>query len=431
MSKNILKRFLPKKLLPRLLLIFLLPLIITQCSVIFFFYDRHWEKIINRFSNIASNKINLIIDQYNKEDFTKVKVLAAKLNINLKLTEQINEEFKKKSFLEKKIYENILSRVNKKINVSFKENLVSFFYETNNKILIIEFPRKYLLSETPTIYILWIISTSLALSLIAFLFLRIQIRAIHRLSRSAEDFGQGKEIANFKPEGAMEIRSAGNSFIKMRRRINNYILQRTSFLAGISHDLGTIITRIKLRLELLDDQKEIKQIKKDVDIMQVFLKEYLDYSESINISTFSKINIFDIIQQVVESSKSKKKKINIICPKSLTVKSNKNSLYRIIFNLFDNASRYGNEIRISGKRKMNDIIIDIEDNGPGIKNEFRKNIFKPFFKIDDSRNLNKSGSGLGLSIAYELAKKIKAKINIKDSQDLKGSLFSIILPLKG
>ena len=172
--------------------------------------------------------------------------------------------------MEKKIYDTIKSRVNKNIEMDFKKNFVSIFIFTNDGILKMDLPRKYLLSETPTIYILWIISTSLVLSLIAFLFLRIQIRAIYRLAKSAEEFGKGKKIGNFKPEGAMEIRAAGSAFMKMRRRINNYIEQKTSFLAGISHDLGTLVTRIKLRLELLEDKKGIIDIKKDIDIMQVF-----------------------------------------------------------------------------------------------------------------------------------------------------------------
>ena len=193
--------------------------------------------------------------------------------------------------------------------MNFKKNFVSIFIFTNDGILKMDLPRKYLLSETPTIYILWIISTSLVLSLIAFLFLRIQIRAIYRLAKSAEEFGKGKKIANFKPEGALEIRAAGSAFMKMRRRINNYIDQKTSFLAGISHDLGTLVTRIKLRLELLEDKKGIIDIKKDIDIMQVFLKEYLEYSKQINVSRFTKINLLQTINQVIELSKLKKKKL--------------------------------------------------------------------------------------------------------------------------
>ena len=171
-----------------------------------------------------------------------------------------------------------------------------FFLPVKNDYLKIDFPKKYLLSETPTIYILWIIFTSLVLSLIAFLFLRIQIRAIFRLAQSAENFGRGNKIKNFKPEGALEIRAAGNAFLKMQRRINNYIEQKTSFLAGISHDLGTIITRIKLRLELLDNNKGTIQIKKDVETMQLFLKEYLEYSKKNNSSKFETVNMLELIK---------------------------------------------------------------------------------------------------------------------------------------
>jgi two-component system osmolarity sensor histidine kinase EnvZ len=406
----------------------LVPLIIIQCSVIFFFYDRHWDKIVNRFSNIASNNINLIIHTYKNNNLKEAKKIAAKLNINVESISNVKMSFADKSKLEKRIHETIKSRVNKNIEVNFEEHFVSFFYYIDKNIIKIDLPRKYLLSETPTIYILWIISTSLLLSLIALLFLRIQIRAIYRLAKSAEEFGQGKKIVKFKPEGAMEIRAAGNAFIKMRRRINNYIDQKTSFLTGISHDLGTIVTRIKLRLELLENKKETVQIKKDIEVMQVFLKEYLEYSKEISINKFSKIYLYEIIEQVLELSKFKKKEIKINCPKNLSVQTDKNSLFRIIFNLFENAARYGTKIEISAKKNIQFIIIEIEDNGPGIENQYRKKIFKPFYKIDNSRNLNKSGSGLGLSIAKELSKKIKAKISYKISKRLNGSLFSITIP---
>ncbi len=430
MIKNVIKDFLPKRLLPRLLLIFLVPLIIIQCSVIFFFYDRHWEKIINRFSNIAGNKINLLADFYTKNSIEETKNIAQKLNIKVSLSKNTDEGLRAKSRLENKILQNIKNRVNENIKINFQENFVSFFLPVNNHFLKIDFPKKYLLSETPTIYILWIISTSLILSLIAFLFLRIQIRAIFRLAQSAENFGRGKKNKNFKPEGAMEIRAAGNAFIKMQRRINNYIEQKTSFLTGISHDLGTIITRIKLRLELLDNKKDTIHLKKDVETMQLFLKEYLDYSKKNNSSRFETVNIFKLICEVVQSSKKKKKEVIIKCSKNLRINTDKNSLFRIIFNLFENALRYGSKIHINANKKNQNIVINIEDNGPGIDEEFIKQIFKPFYKIDSSRNLNKSGSGLGLSIAKDLAKNINAKIICGTSKNLSGCLFSIELPYK-
>ena len=430
MIKKVLKDLLPKGLLPRLLLIFLVPLIIIQCSVIFFFYDRHWEKIINRFSNIAGNNINLLKDFYMKNSLEDTKNIAQRLNIKISLRKSINKDLYVESRLENKIFQTIKNRVDENIKIDFEENFVSFFLPVENDYLKIDFPKKYLLSETPTIYILWIIFTSLILSLIALLFLRIQIRAIFRLAQSAENFGRGNKIKNFKPEGALEIRAAGNAFLKMQKRINNYLEQKTSFLAGISHDLGTIITRIKLRLELLDNNKDTIQIKKDVETMQLFLKEYLEYSKKNNSRRFEKVNVLELIGEVVQSSKSKNKDIKIKCSKNLRIDTDKNSLFRIIFNLFENASRYGSKINIYVKKNIKNVVINIEDNGPGIDEKLMKQIFKPFYKIDNSRNLNESGSGLGLSIAKDLAKNINAKINCSNSKNLNGCLFSIILKCK-
>ena len=427
MIKKVVKDLLPKGLLPRLLLIFLVPLIIIQCSVIFFFYDRHWEKIVNRFSNIAGNNINLLKDFYMKNSLEDTKNIAQRLNIKISLIKSINNDFYLKSRLENKIFQTIKNRVDQNIKIDFRDNFVSFFLPVKNDYLKIDFPKKYLLSETPTIYILWIIFTSLVLSLIALLFLRIQIRAIFRLAQSAENFGRGNKIKNFKPEGALEIRAAGNAFLKMQKRINNYIEQKTSFLAGISHDLGTIITRIKLRLELLDNNKDTIQIKKDIETMQLFLKEYLEYSKKNNSRRFEKVNMLELISEVVQSSKSKNKDIKIKCSKNLRINTDRNSLFRIIFNLFENASRYGSKININVKKNIKNVVVNIEDNGPGIDEKLMKQIFKPFYKIDNSRNINKSGSGLGLSIAKDLAKKINAKISCSNAKNLNGCLFSIIL----
>ena len=424
---KLLKKIAPKKILPRLLLIFLLPLILTQCLLIFFFYDRHWEKIITRFANIASNQIDFIISDYKNNGFSNALNSSKKLNLQLSILDVHEPQKKKMSFFERKIKRKIKNRLNQTVDLEFEENFVNFYINYKSDYFLIKFPRKYLVSETPIILFLWMVSSSLILSLIAFLFLRIQIRAIQRLANSAREYGEGKKIKRFKPEGAMEIRQAGNAFIQMRRRIDLYISQRTSFLAGISHDLGTILTRIKLRLELMKNNKETDSIKKDLQTMEMFLKEYLDYSEKINIKRFSKINIYQLVNEVVNSSKYLRKKTIIICKKKLIFNTDKNCLYRIIFNLCENASRYGDKIIIRVLKKKNQLLIEIEDDGPGIPNEFKKQIFKPFFKVDNSRNLNESGSGLGLSIAKELVKKLKGEISLNDSSKSNGCVFKINL----
>ena len=256
---NFFKKVTPKKILPRLLLIFLLPLILTQSLLIFLFYDRHWEKIITRFSNIASNQIDFLISEDKSNGYSVAQNSAIKLNLKFLKVKKYEDEIETKIFFEKKIERKIKNRLGESFFLSIKENEIHVLKKEIDYFYIIKFPKKYLLSETPLILFLWMIFSSLILTLIAFLFLRIQIRAIQRLANSAKEFGDGKKVKKFKPEGAMEIRQAGNSFIQMKKRINNYIAQRTSFLAGISHDLGTILTRIKLRLELMDEDKEKKK----------------------------------------------------------------------------------------------------------------------------------------------------------------------------
>ena len=422
-----LKKFTPKKILPRLLLIFLLPLILTQSLLIFLFYDRHWEKIITRFCNIASNQIDFLISEDKNDGYLAAQNSAIKLNLKFIKVRNYKDEIKQKFFFEKKIERKIKNRLGESFFLSIKENEIDVLKAENNYFYVIKFPKKYLLSETPLILFLWMIFSSLILTLIAFLFLRIQIRAIQRLANSAKEYGDGKKIKKFKPEGAMEIRQAGKSFIQMKRRINNYIAQRTSFLAGISHDLGTILTRIKLRLELMGDHTEKRQIKSDLKTMEMVLKEYLDYSEKINFKRISSVNILNLIIEVTNSSSVLKKKTKILCNKNIFFKTDKNYLFRIIFNLCENASKYGENILIKAKKKSNTLLIDIEDDGPGIPNKFKRKVFKPFFKIDDSRNLNQGGSGLGLSIANELIKKLKGKIYLKDSKKEKGTIFTISL----
>jgi two-component system osmolarity sensor histidine kinase EnvZ len=352
--------------------------------------------------------------------------IADKLNTEFSVVDKNDIKIEKNSFLKKKIETNIRNRIGEETFLIFEENIIKIFNKSNGNFILIKFPKKYLISETPIILFLWIISVSLLLSLIAFLFLRIQIRAIQRLAKSAEEFGEGKNLKKFKPEGAMEIRQAGATFMKMRRRINNYISQRTNFLTGISHDLGTILTRIKLGLELISNQKETIQIKNDIKTMEMFLKEYLDYSEKTKKKKFSKINILNLLYEVINSSKLLKKKTNIVCNPKIYFNTNKNYLYRIIFNLLENASKYGKKINIRVKKKLKSLSIEIEDDGPGIPDSEKSNIFKPFFKIDDSRNMNNEGSGLGLSIANELVKTLQGEIVLKDSKT-KGSIFSIIL----
>ena len=427
------KKILPKSLLPRLLIIFFVPLISIQCLAIFLFYDRHWEKITTRFANIASNQVNLIIDDFEKNNSINEKMLGT-LNIKFKIekNKRLKESVRPDGFIQENIFNTMQNRIKFQHNILFhdKEVIVDIFRKRENIQLI--FPKKYLVSETPIILFLWIITSSIFLSLIAFLFMRIQVRAISRLARFSDDSGFGEKSRKFKPEGAIEIRMAGNALMKMKKRMQSHIKNQTSFLAGISHDLGTIITRIKLQLELVTKVSEIKDIKDDVISMQTLLNEYLEYSKNIDTSEKVKsLSLRTFLNNLIIDSRKYFRDVNITleCDANIKILYSENNLSRIFSNILNNACKFGNNVIVTVQMEKKRFNVNFDDDGPGIPDKMKNKIFTPFFKIDSSRNLNHIGSGLGLSISKQIVSKMGGRINVQNSK-LGGSSFSVILPLK-
>ena len=408
------KKFLPKQILPRLLIIFFVPLILTQILAIYFFYGKHWEKVTTRFSNIAGNKISLLIQTYRLEGEYVTKKLAKDLNIILEIEEKENFKIKdivEIDFIKKK------NRLNKDLRLEIQEDVINIFvlYE-KGKIFKITYPKKYLISETPTIFFLWIIMSAVILSVLAFLFLRIQVRAITRLSEFSSTYGIDKK---FKSEGATEIRMAGNSVIKMKRKIKNELDNRTKFLAGIYHDLGTLITRIKLQLELVKKPSDVKQIDADINSIQSILNEYLEFSKNVFYNEKKKkINIFNFLEKLISeiSKQYSNKKITLVCDKNINLFLLENNFLRVCNNLLNNACQFSDKIDISVTETKKFLEVQVDDNGPGIPKKYRNHIFKPFFKKDKARNLKYPGSGLGLSIVSEILKKVGGKIIVKSSK---------------
>jgi len=427
------KKILPKSLLPRLLIIFFVPLISIQCLAIFLFYDRHWEKITTRFANIASNQVNLIIDDFEKNNSINEKMLGT-LNIKFRIekNKRLKESVRPDGFIQENIFNTMQNRIKFQHNILFrdKEVIVDIFLKRESIRLV--FPKKYLVSETPIILFLWIITSSIFLSLIAFLFMRIQVRAISRLARFSDDSGFGEKSRKFKPEGAIEIRMAGNALIKMKKRMQSHIKNQTSFLAGISHDLGTIITRIKLQLELVTKVSEIKDIKDDVISMQTLLNEYLEYSKNIDTSEKVKsLSLRTFLNNLIIDSRKYFRDVNITleCDANIKILYSENNLSRIFSNILNNACKFGNNVIVTVQMEKKRFNINFDDDGPGIPDKMKNKIFTPFFKIDSSRNLNHIGSGLGLSISKQIVSKMGGRISVQNSK-LGGSSFSVILPLK-
>jgi two-component system osmolarity sensor histidine kinase EnvZ len=261
-----------------------------------------------------------------------------------------------------------------------------------------------------------VISSILILS-IAILFLRQQIKPIEKLAKAAESFGMGQKIENFKPSGASEVRKAADAYIKMQERIEKFIEQRTLMLAGVSHDLRTPLTRIRLQLEMLSKNKESEELLKDVDEMQYMLETYLDFSQTVSSEENSIVNINEMIEEITETSKEKNKSIifKSSSENHINHKCRYIALKRCIINLVNNAKAYGDQIIISLSETNYEINIYIEDDGPGINEKDYEKALKPFQRLDSSRNQNIAGSGLGLSISQDIIKTLNGNLNLSKS----------------
>jgi two-component system osmolarity sensor histidine kinase EnvZ len=272
------------------------------------------------------------------------------------------------------------------------------------------------------------VGTSLVLLTVAILFLRNQIRPILRLADAAEAFGKGRDMPNFRPRGAREVRRAAVAFIEMKLRVERAIEQRTAMLAGVSHDLRTILTRFKLELALLGDTPEIEAMKKDVDEMARMLEAYLSFARGDMGETASPTDMADFLEELrsdVERT-GHKASVEFHGPPIVTVKSA--AFRRCLGNLVSNAARYANAIAITGHRDHRWLTVTIDDDGPGIPAGMREEVFKPFLRLDDARNQDEGGTGLGLAIARDIARSHGGDITLGDSP-LGGLRASVRVPV--
>jgi len=304
-------------------------------------------------------------------------------------------------------------------------DLVDLRIRSNNEIIQIFFPKNKIAPSSVRIFVLWLTLPSILLILIALIFLKNQTRPIVNLAKAAERFGKGESIDNLRPSGASEIRKATFEFDRMMKRINKHLTQRSEMLSGISHDLRTPLTRLKLQLAMMDKKETVQKMAEDIDEMEKMLSNYLQYAKSQTEEKSIKININKLISNVLK--KYDPSKYNFVSSDMLEIRGRENLIKRCILNVIENGLAYGNKIFIEIKKSINGAIITVEDNGPGIpKNEY-SNVFRPFYRIDKSRGLNKSGVGLGLSVAQDIAKSHGGNISLSESR-YKGLLVKISFP---
>jgi two-component system osmolarity sensor histidine kinase EnvZ len=265
------------------------------------------------------------------------------------------------------------------------------------------------------IFIVWMVATSLVLLTVAIIFLRNQIRPILRLAEAADAFGKGRDVEDYRPRGAREVRQAGLAFLEMKRRIERQIEQRTTMLAGVSHDMRTVLTRFKLELALLEDTPEVEALRRDVDEMQRMLEAYLAFARGDISEQPALVDVSEMLEQFAAEAERRGKRASAKFAGPPIVQVRPDSFKRCVANLVANASRYGSTIALSGTREPRWLIVQIDDNGPGIPADKRDDVFRPFLRLDDARNQNQVGSGLGLSIARDIAGSHGGEILLSES----------------
>jgi two-component system osmolarity sensor histidine kinase EnvZ len=434
---QILKKIFPSGLYTRSLIIIIAPIVILQAILTFVFLERHWQLVTKKLSSSVVSEIGMMMDMQKNNDLSEISSNAKKfydINLRLLTNHRVGNDFRLPgNLVEKTLSQELQKNLDNKYSIEDipEEKKVIINIEVENGILEFVIPRRNVYATNSHIFLVWMVISSILILSIAILFLRQQIRPIEKLAKAAESFGIGRKIKNFKPTGATEVRKAADAYIKMQERIEKFLEQRTLMLAGVSHDLRTPLTRIKLQLEMYSNQKGNNELLKDVNEMQYMLETYLDFSQTASSEEDTEVDLKELIDNIISTSKEKSKIISLKPTNLKNIKyiCKKIALQRCIINLVNNAKAFGDEILISLDENNKEITITIEDNGPGIAKKDYKKALRPFQRLDSSRNQNIAGSGLGLSISQEIMNSIGGNIKLSKSK-LGGLKVIMTLPLK-
>ncbi|MCF6198908.1 MAG: ATP-binding protein [Hyphomicrobiaceae bacterium] len=440
--KRVLPDIMPKRIFPRTLIIIAAPLVLLQSILAFVSMERHWQLVTDRLSESTAKNIAALVDIHemgpkDKQIRRLLVTTAHNLGFRLDFLDNANlppaRPRQMFDILDSILRDQIDSFIGRPhwVDTQSPNKLVEVRIQFNTEILRLFFRRKLAYAANAHIFIVWMVTSSLILLLIAVLFLRNQIRPILQLSEAADRFGKGlPPQKEFHPHGALEIRQAAQAFLRMRDRIERHVEQRTTMLAGVSHDLRTILTRFKLELALSDDNDEIKAMRKDVDEMQGMINAYMDFAKGEGNEETILTNLGDLLEEIRDDMARGKKEIDLRSNMKASILPLRRAAFkRAITNLVSNATRYAQKVELSSLKTPTHILIHIDDNGPGIPPDKRKEVFSPFVRLDDARTQYEGGStGLGLSIANDIVHSHGGKITLKDSK-LGGLRATIQIPL--
>ena len=433
---NFFKKVLPKRLFYRALLIVAVPVITIQLIITIVFFDSLWIKTNKGMTRTLVNEISAFIEAYQNEENDKQEVtnlfsLFLDLNIELVVDEKLSDQNKERWFspIDRTLRRELKSKFSPEIfwfNTTNYKELVDLRIKYEDGYFKFLVPKDRVTSTSARIFALWITVPAIIMVIISLIFLKNQTRPITNLARAAERFGKGEDIEEFKPSGALEIRQAGHEFDKMRKRIERHLNQRTEMLSGISHDLRTPLTRMKLQLAFLKDKDAVDKLTDDINEMEKMLNEYLQFTSSSYVEKDEMFNLSELIEEIIKKYNNKNISHNLI-PR-IYINGRKNLINRSLNNLIDNGLKYANKVEISLTKKNTNLFIIIDDDGPGIPKKKNENVFKPFYKMDKGRNDSKSSVGLGLSIASDIIKSHGGNIMLEKSK-FNGLRVKIFLPV--
>ena len=432
---NFFKKILPKRLFYRALLIVAAPILVLQLVITVVFFDSLWIKTNKGMTRALINEISTFVEVYDNE-----KIDRGELKNLFSLFLDLNIEFNNNKF-DTQYNERWFSPIDRTLRRELKSkfNPGEYWFDTTSYKELIDIRIKYdegyfkflvskdrVTSSSARLFALWITVPAIIMVIISLIFLKNQTRPITNLARAAERFGKGEIIEEFKPSGALEIRQAGHEFDKMRKRILRHLNQRSEMLSGISHDLRTPLTRMKLQIAFIKDKDLAKKLTEDINEMEKMLNEYLQFTSSSYMEKDEAFNLSELIEDVINKY-ANNNILQDLVPR-VYYSGRKNLINRCLNNIIDNALKYANKVEIKLNKKNTNLFIIIDDDGPGIPSKEHENVFKPFYKIDKGRADSKSSVGLGLSIASDIVRSHGGNIMLEKSK-MNGLRVKIFLPV--
>lgn len=419
------KQWLPRTLFGRTLMIIVTPVILAQLVATFVFFDRHWSTMTNRLSSALAGEIGMVVEMALADPGdASIAHLSERVRrkMDLSLAFRPGKSLPPKSTawpnplriaLERALDERVQRPYVVRMNAP--QERVDIDVALPQGLLTIHAPQRRIYTPTTFIFISWMIGSSIVLSVIALVFMRNQIRPIRRLADAAEEFGKGRDVPHFKPEGAIEVRQAAAALLMMRDRLRRQITQRTTMLAGVSHDLRTPLTRMKLQLALMPESPENTELKTDIEEMAAMVEAYLAFVRGEEGEPVQQVDLENLLQEVIAGARKFNPAVGLHITQPIMLPMRRQAMKRCFANLVNNAARYGRRSAVSAEQSERAVTVYVDDDGPGIPADQREDVFRPFVRLDESRNTTAGSVGLGLTIARDIARLHGGDVVLADS----------------